>query len=78
MFMIFTLLFAAAAAIIAAAAPVPAHDLRVSRGIVDGSGWEGLYSVLRKDGFNVSPVQKPLASRWRFASAPQTTQQCCG
>jgi hypothetical protein len=79
MFMIFTLLFAAAAVIIAAAAPVPARDLRVARGgIVDGSGWEGLYSVLRKEGFQVSPVRKLPASRSRVVSASQNMGQCCG
>jgi hypothetical protein len=78
MFMIFTLLFAAAAAMIAAAAPAPARDLRTRGGIVDGSGWEGVYNVLRKDGFNVGLVQKPVASRWRLLSSPQTTSKCCG
>lgn len=79
MFMIFTLLFAAAAAMIAAAAPVHARDLRVARdGIVDGSGWEGVYSLLRKEGFAVSLVQKPVASRWRSLVSPRTPNQCCG
>lgn len=31
-------------------------------GFVDGAGWEGVYNVLRKDGFNVSIVQNPTTS----------------
>lgn len=82
MFIIFSLLFAAAAAIIAAAAPVHARDLRVARegregreGIVDGSGWEGVYHVLQKEGFNVSPVLKPVPLRWRPVASPRSG--CC-
>ena len=29
---------------------------------VDGSGWEGVYNVLKKDGYNVSIVQGPATS----------------
>ncbi len=29
---------------------------------MDGSGWQGVYSVLRKDGYNVSVVQNPTLS----------------
>jgi hypothetical protein len=78
MTILFSLLFAAAAAIIAAAAPVHARDLKVARkGIVDGSGWEGTYSLLRKEGFNVSPVLRPVPSRWRPVASPRDGQ-CCG
>ena len=28
----------------------------------DGSGWEGVYRLLRKDGFSVSAVQNPTIS----------------
>ncbi len=31
-------------------------------GFVDGSGWEGVYRVLRKKGYNVSVVQNPTIS----------------
>jgi pimeloyl-ACP methyl ester carboxylesterase len=31
-------------------------------GFVDGSGWEGVYNILKKDGYNVAIVQNPTAS----------------
>jgi pimeloyl-ACP methyl ester carboxylesterase len=34
----------------------------VHGGFVDGSGWEGVYNTLKKDGFNVSIVQNPTIS----------------
>src|SRR4051794_23403978 len=34
----------------------------VHGGFVDGSGWEGVYHLLRRDGFNVSIVQNPTVS----------------
>ncbi len=34
----------------------------VHGGFVDGSGWEGVYRILRKDGFRVSIVQNPTLS----------------
>jgi pimeloyl-ACP methyl ester carboxylesterase len=34
----------------------------VHGGFVDGSGWEGAYSVLRKRGYNVSIVRNPTLS----------------
>ena len=34
----------------------------VHGGFVDGSGWEGVYKLLRKDGYNVSIVQNPTLS----------------
>jgi len=34
----------------------------VHGGFVDGSGWEGVYRKLRKDGYNVSIVQNPTLS----------------
>lgn len=34
----------------------------VHGGFVDGSGWEGVYSILKKAGFNVSIVQNPTIS----------------
>ena len=34
----------------------------VHGGFVDGSGWEGVYDILKKDGYNVSVVQNPTLS----------------
>jgi pimeloyl-ACP methyl ester carboxylesterase len=34
----------------------------VHGGFVDGAGWEGVYDILRKDGYNVSIVQNPTTS----------------
>ena len=34
----------------------------VHGGFVDGSGWQGVYDLLRADGFNVSVVQNPTRS----------------
>jgi pimeloyl-ACP methyl ester carboxylesterase len=34
----------------------------VHGGFVDGSGWEGVYKILRKDGHNVAVVQNPTLS----------------
>jgi pimeloyl-ACP methyl ester carboxylesterase len=34
----------------------------VHGGFVDGSGWEGVYRLLKQDGFNVSVVQNPTVS----------------
>ena len=34
----------------------------VHGGFVDGSGWQGVYSRLKEDGFNVSVVQNPTLS----------------
>jgi len=34
----------------------------VHGGFVDGSGWESVYNILKKDGFNVSIVQNPTIS----------------
>src|ERR687885_81753 len=34
----------------------------VHGGFVDGSGWEGVYDILKKDGYNVSVVQNPTVS----------------
>src|SRR5260221_3493235 len=44
--------------IIMAESATPAVVL-VHGGFVDGSGWEGVYKILRKDGYNVSIVQNP-------------------
>jgi pimeloyl-ACP methyl ester carboxylesterase len=34
----------------------------VHGGFVDGSGWQGVYDLLKKDGYNVSIVQNPTTS----------------
>jgi len=34
----------------------------VHGGFVDGSGWQGVYKILKKDGYNVSIVQNPTTS----------------
>jgi pimeloyl-ACP methyl ester carboxylesterase len=34
----------------------------VHGGFVDGSGWQGVYNLLKKDGYNVSIVQNPTLS----------------
>ena len=34
----------------------------VHGGFVDGAGWEGVYRVLKADGYNVSVVQNPTTS----------------
>ncbi|HKH83434.1 MAG TPA: alpha/beta hydrolase [Gemmatimonadales bacterium] len=44
----------------------------VHGGFVDGSGWEGVYGSLRKEGFSVSVVQNPTIS---LADDVQTTKR---
>ena len=34
----------------------------VHGGFVDGSGWQGVYNILRKDGYTVRIVQNPTTS----------------
>jgi pimeloyl-ACP methyl ester carboxylesterase len=34
----------------------------VHGGFVDGSGWHGVYNILKKDGYSVSIVQNPTIS----------------
>ena len=34
----------------------------VQGGFVDGSGWQDVYNILKKDGYNVSVVQNPTTS----------------
>ncbi|MBZ9794815.1 alpha/beta hydrolase [Mesorhizobium sp. ES1-4] len=45
----------------ALAAPVKSIVL-VHGGFVDGSGWEGVYEILKKDGYDVTIVQNPTTS----------------
>lgn len=39
---------------------------------VDGSGWEGVYKILRKDGYNVSIVQNSTST---FSDDVQATNR---
>jgi pimeloyl-ACP methyl ester carboxylesterase len=34
----------------------------VHGGFVDGSGWRGVYDILRRDGYKVAVVQNPTVS----------------
>ncbi|HTO48223.1 MAG TPA: alpha/beta hydrolase [Burkholderiales bacterium] len=38
------------------------HVVLVHGGFVDGAGWEGVYRILRNDGYTVSIVQNPTTS----------------
>lgn len=38
------------------------EHLLVHGGFVDGSGWQGVYNILKKDGYTVSIVQNPTTS----------------
>ena len=40
----------------------PVNVVLVHGGFVDGSGWEGVYTILKKDGHQVSIVQNPTVS----------------
>lgn len=40
----------------------PKNVVLVHGGFVDGSGWQGVYDLLKKDGYNVSIVQNPTIS----------------
>ena len=44
------------------AAPPIKNVVLVHGGFVDGSGWEGVYNVLSKDGYKVTVVQNPTTS----------------
>ncbi len=48
--------------IIMNASPAPKNVVLVHGGFVDGSGWQGVYGLLKKDGYNVSIVQNPTLS----------------
>src|SRR5438445_13757763 len=58
-------LIATAVALPAASTPAGAHIhniVLVHGGFVDGSGWQGVYNILKRDGFNVVIVQNPTTS----------------
>ena len=64
-----TLIAAAALALAAAtltpayAAPTGAKNVVLVHGaFADGSGWQGVYNILKKDGYNVTIVQNPTTS----------------
>jgi pimeloyl-ACP methyl ester carboxylesterase len=65
-----SLFVAMSAALLAAggaAAATPASTAKpsivlVHGGFVDGSGWEGVHKILKKDGYNVTIVQNPTIS----------------
>lgn len=58
-----TLALAATALTPAAAQPTGAKNVvLVHGGFVDGSGWQGVYDILKKDGYNVTIVQNPTTS----------------
>jgi pimeloyl-ACP methyl ester carboxylesterase len=40
----------------------PLNIVLVHGGFVDGAGWEGVYGILKKEGFDVSIVQNPTLS----------------
>src|SRR5882762_4012458 len=46
----------------AGAAEILASVVLVHGGFVDGSGWDQVYSILKKDGYTVSVVQNPTTS----------------
>jgi pimeloyl-ACP methyl ester carboxylesterase len=41
---------------------LPATIVLVHGGFVDGAGWEGVYKLLKRDGYNVSIVQNPTTT----------------
>ena len=42
--------------------PTDASVVLVHGGFVDGSGWQGVYDILKKDGYDVAIVQNPTLS----------------
>jgi len=50
--------------VVAQTSPSPAvkNVVLVHGGFVDGSGWEGVYKILKKDGYTVAVVQNPTVS----------------
>ena len=45
------------------AGSTPGTVVLVHGGFVDGSGWQGVYDELKKDGYSVSVVQNPTLSQ---------------
>ncbi|QCI65238.1 alpha/beta fold hydrolase [Phreatobacter stygius] len=48
--------------ILSTSASVAKNVVLVHGGFVDGSGWQGVYDILKKDGYNVTIVQNPTTS----------------
>jgi pimeloyl-ACP methyl ester carboxylesterase len=50
--------------VVAQTSPSPAvkNVVLVHGGFVDGSGWEGVYKILKKDGYTVAVVQNPTVT----------------
>jgi len=42
--------------------PSPVRIVLVHGGFVDGSGWAGVYKILKKEGYDVVVVQNPTLS----------------
>jgi pimeloyl-ACP methyl ester carboxylesterase len=58
-----SIVMAATGATVAHAEPVGVKNIvLVHGGFVDGSGWKGVYDILKKDGYNVTIVQNPTVS----------------
>ena len=45
----------------------------VHGGFVDGAGWEGVYKILKRDGYSVSIIPIPCAA---WASSPKARAGC--
>ncbi len=45
-----------------AASPTQHAVVLVHGGFVDGSGWDGVYAILKKNGYDVGVVQNPTVS----------------
>ena len=50
----------------------------VHGGFVDGAGWEGVYTILKKDGYNVSIVQNPTTSLADDVAATSSASEVVG
>ena len=47
----------------------------VHGGFVDGAGWEGVYNILKKDGYNVSIVQNPTTLAGDVAATRRSSRR---
>src|SRR5467141_2225460 len=61
---IITLVFCVGGVVLAQTSPSAAvkNIVLVHGGFADGSGWEGVYKILKKDGYAVAVVQNPTIS----------------
>jgi pimeloyl-ACP methyl ester carboxylesterase len=62
--LIITLVLGFGGSVVAQTSPSAAvkNAVLVHGGFVDGSGWEGVYQILKKDGYTVAVVQNPTIS----------------